>query len=157
MLNYFTKIIRIESHPVTKLYKAFYHFNFYRRRPWALPVIGRAKELIEIANLPINNLETISLTDLNYISVAEVRYNLLTKKKNKPIEEFQQDFLILKTNKYNNFVSFFTDGSRMNDKTGYAFVTGDTIESNRLPSTCSVYTTEIYAIYRAIKFVYNSM
>ena len=119
-------------------------------------MIGRAKELIEIANLPINNLETISLTDLNYISVAEVQYNLLTKKKDKPIEELQQDFLNLKTSKYNNFVSFFTDGSRINDKTGYAFVTGDTTESNRLPSTCSVYTAEMYAVYRAIKFICNS-
>ena len=77
MLNYFTKIIRLENHPVTIAYKSFYYSDFYRYRSWALPVIGRAKVLIEKANIPTNNLEIITPTDLFYISVAEVRYNLV--------------------------------------------------------------------------------
>ena len=156
MLNYFTKIIRLENHPVTIAYKSFYNFDFYRYRPWALPVIGRAKELIEKANIPTNNLEIITPTDLFYISVAEVRYNLVTKKRNRPVEELQQKFLDLKDSLYNNYTSIFTDGSRMNGKTSYAFIVGNHVESNRLPSTSSVYTAEMYAIYKAIKYVYLS-
>ena len=43
-----------------------------------------------------------------------------------------------------------------NGKTSYAFIVGNHIESNRLPSTSSVYTAEMYAIYKAIKYVYLS-
>ena len=153
MLNYFTKILRLENHPVTKLYKSFYYYDFYRHRPWALPVIGRAKVLIETSNIPTSTLEIIPPTDLYYISSAEVRFNMLIKKNNVPEEEFQQNFLDLKSKLYLNHTSIFTDGSRMDEKTSYAFVVGNYVESNRLPSICSVYTAELYAIYKAVKYI----
>ena len=52
MLRYFTKILRLEDHPVTIEYNKFYNHTFYHYRPYALPVIGRAKVLI--APLPNN-------------------------------------------------------------------------------------------------------
>ena len=44
----------------------------------------------------------------------------------------------------------------MQDRTSYAFIVHDFVEANRIPSTCSVFTAELYAIYRAIKYISNS-
>ena len=64
MLQYFTKILRIQDHPVTIAFNQFYNFEFYIIRPYALPVVGRAKVLISKAQLPIENMEVITRTNL---------------------------------------------------------------------------------------------
>ena len=44
----------------------------------------------------------------------------------------------------------------MNEKTSYAFIVNNITEANRLPSICSVFTAELYAIYKAIEYIENS-
>ena len=39
---------------------------------------------------------------------------------------------------------------KLNGNTRYAFVVNNIIFSHRLPSTCSVFTAELYAIYQAV-------
>ena len=82
MLNYFTKIIRITNHPVSILYREFYNYDFYSRRPYALPVVGRAKVLLEESTIPVNNIECINIIDLHYIGTPTTRYNLSSNKRN---------------------------------------------------------------------------
>ena len=157
MLQYFTKILRIEDHPVTIAFNRLYPVHFFRHRPYALPVIGRAKILIRDAQLPIEKMEKITRTDLYMIGNADVRFNMRKySKKQYTDDRIQQEFLILKNETYDDYVHCFTDGSRMSNKTSYAFIGPGITESNRLPSTCSVYTAEMYAIYRCIKYISNS-
>ena len=68
----------------------------------------------------------------------------------------RNNFAQLKDELYNNHVHYYTDGSKMNNNTAYAFVINDEIFSNRLPSICSVFTAEMYAIYKAVQHVYST-
>ena len=68
----------------------------------------------------------------------------------------RQHFLQLRNNLYNDFIECYTDGSKMNGNTGYAFIINDFVCSHRLPSTCSVFTAELFAIYKAVEYIENT-
>ena len=112
--------------------------------------------MLEESTIPVNNIESINIIDLHYIGTPTTRYNLLTNKKNYSDNQLPKEFFNLKATLYKDHVPVYTDGSRMNEKTSYAVVMEDVVEANRLPSTCSVYTAELYAIYRAINLIYIS-
>ena len=152
LLNYFTNVLRIRNNPVSIAYFNFHDHILYTFRPYSRPVIGRARMLMERAELPIDKLERVSIPDLYLIGKPVVRYNLLQQKNN--IHEVQiQNFLQLRNDKYADFVDCYTDGSKMDNNTGYAFVINDITVSHRLPSTCSVFTAELYAIYKAVEYI----
>ena len=156
MLQYFSRVLRVPDHPVTVLYHDFYNFDFYRYRPYSLPVVGRARLLMERAQVPVGRLERVTVPDLYLIGNPVVRYNMLPKRKDLPPEVHRLKFSQLKHEMYNDFTQYYTDGSKMNGNTAYAFVVGDTIFSNRLPSVCSVFTAELYAIYKAVQHIGNA-
>ena len=80
MLNYFSNVLRLRNHPVTLFFYEFIDFYIYSIRPYQRPVIGRAKMLMQEANLPVDNLESVSVKDIYLIGKPVVRYNLLHKK-----------------------------------------------------------------------------
>ena len=99
-------------------------------------------------------MEEINVTSLYLIGDPDVRFNMLKYKKSEHNEEqLQQHFLALQNEQYNNYKHIFSDGSKKDNNTGYAFITNNFIEANRLPSICSVFTAELYAIYRAVKYI----
>ncbi|CAL4142281.1 unnamed protein product, partial [Meganyctiphanes norvegica] len=153
MLQYFGRVLRLENHPVTHLFNNFYNFAFYSSRPYALPVVGRAKELLTSSNMPLDNLEQIPLADLHFIGVPAVRYNLLANKKHFTNIQFRLQFHSLQDTLYSDYVPVFTDGSKMDGRTSFAFVVLDTVVAHRLPSSSSIFTAELYAIYRAVKHI----
>ena len=51
--------------------------------------------------------------------------------------------------------SVFTDGSKSSEGVGCAVVTGDTVIRRKLPSSCSIFTAEAFAILLAVKHVFN--
>ena len=151
------KILRLKDHPVTILYNSFYYYNFYIHRPYALLVIGRAKILIEETKIPVSELETINKKDLFLIGDPNVRFSMKKYKKGSTTEdEIRNQFLKLLNEEYKDYLHIYTDGSKMDNKTSYAFITGNISEAKRLPSVCSVFTAELYAIYLAIKYINNS-
>ena len=52
-------------------------------------------------------------------------------------------------------VSVFTDGSKSSEGGGCVVVTGDTVIRRKLPSSCSIFTAEAFAILLAVKYVFN--
>ena len=158
LLQYFAKVLRLQNHPVTISFNNYRQDNIvYNNSPWTPPVIGRAKKIIEASQLPISDMEDMCISNLYLIGDPEVRFSMRKYNKRRFTEEqLQQHFLALKNEVYNDFFHIFTDGSKMNDNTGYAFVANNYIEYNRLPSICSVFTAELYAIYRAVKYSENT-
>ena len=151
-LRYFSKIKRMPRHPVKKLYDNFYRYQFYDNRPWALPIIGRVQGLVNNLSIPINTMESFRNVELYTNNHIVVRYNLLKEKSKYTAIQFQQDFNCLVATHYRNTTNIFTDGSKVDDRRGCAFfidITPPVIEGKRLPKTCSVFTCELYAIYRA--------
>ena len=158
-LRYFSKISRMPRHPVKILYDNFYNFQFYSLRPWDLPVIGRAKLLAENLNVPISTMESFENEELYTIKKINVFYNLLKDKNSYTSMQFQQDYNHLVNTKYHDTVQIFTDGSKIDRRCGCAFYVDTTppiIVSKRLPSNCSVFNAEVYAIYRALLYARDS-
>ena len=110
-------------------------------------------------NLPLKDIETIRGSDLYVPNNAIVKYSLLKDKGTYPSNLFQQDFGCLVDSCYRESIKIFTDGSKADGKCGFAiFVDVDppiTI-SSKLPSVCSVFTAELYAILKAVRFISNS-
>ena len=158
-LRYFSKISRMPRHPVKILYDNFYRFQFYDLRPWDLPVIGRARCLAENLNIPINTIETFKNEELYTSNNIIVKYNLLKEKSKYSSIQFQQDFNCLVDTYYRNTIKVYTDGSKIDNRCGCAFyvdIAPPVIVSKRLPRTCSVFNSEIYAIFRALLFIKDS-
>ena len=65
-LNYFGKIQRLSTHPVKECYDKFDRNSliYEVRSTFTLPVVGRAKNLSENANIPISKMEKIKMKDL---------------------------------------------------------------------------------------------
>lgn len=152
MMNYFCNVLRLRKHPVTLFFNDFVDFDIYSMRPYHRPVIGRARMLMEEAQLHTGRLERVNVKDLYLIGKPEVRYNLLHKK-SMYIDMHRQHFLQLRNDVYNGYIECYTDGSKMNGNTGYAFIINDHLGSNRLLSICSVFTAELYAIYKAVEYI----
>ena len=67
-------------------------------------------------------------------------------------------FLSHKSTNYHDFFQIYTDGSRCETGTSYAVVTQEAdvfscLEARKLPEICTIFTAELYAIYRAVKII----
>jgi len=56
-------------------------------------------------------------------------------------------------NEYLDHIIWYTDGSKANSKTGYAFSIHDLIVSNRLRNSASVFTAELNAILTCLSYL----
>lgn len=77
--------------------------------------------------------------------------NKLSKSKTHPttyIEKFSKI-----KEKYQNYESIYTDGSKDEEKTGSAAITKETIIKKRLPNEASIFSAEVYAIKLVLNFI----
>ena len=74
-------------------------------------------------------------------------------KKNSSNEVLKSEFL--KHASDHQGQSVFTDGSKSSEGVGCAVVTGDTVIRRKLPSSCSIFTAEAFAILLAVKHVFS--
>merc|ERR1711984_13017 len=71
-------------------------------------------------------------------------------------EKCKQDFLCMKNTLYKEYTEIYTDGSKINDRTGCAFVVNDITYKVRLTRHSSVFSAELFAILKSLKYVKNS-
>ena len=154
-LNYFGKAYRIYEHPTKILYDDFHSHPHYATRPYALPVVGRVKALVNNGKIPFDKLEKLQLNNLYTTNNTKIFYSLVKTKSNYTDIQFKTDFNCLINSKYTNYIRLFTDGSKIKQKCGCAFfadIDNPVTVKKRLPSTTSVFNAELYAIYIAIKY-----
>ena len=79
---------------------------------------------------------------------------LIHRKKSETLEaEVQQEFLLFKM-KHENFTFIYTDGSKIQNRTGNAIFAEELGDRKcRLPDCTSVYMAELHAIYLALKLI----
>lgn len=68
--------------------------------------------------------------------------------------EFRQGYLEI-ISQYDGFTKIFTDGSKVDGRTGAAFTAEETVFKFRLPNASSVFTAELYSIYQASEYIVN--
>lgn len=71
-------------------------------------------------------------------------------KDNTPPEMYRQ-LIIEATTNYRCTETYYTDGSKNEEGVGCSIVNGEIVEKIRLPSICSVFTAEMFALLRAIQ------
>ena len=105
-------------------------------------------------------MEKFTLTDLYSSNDAIVKFSLLKNKNVYPALQFRHDYYALIDSQYQDSVLIFTDGSKIVDRCGCAFVAylpeGPHVEGRRLPNFSGIFSAELYAIVIALRFVKSS-
>ena len=62
----------------------------------------------------------------------------------------------MKNTLYKEYTKIYTDGSKINDRTGCAYVVNGTAYNVRLSRYSSVFSAELFAILKSLRYVKNS-
>ena len=65
----------------------------------------------------------------------------------------KQEFLEMKNNKYKDYFEIYTDGSKIKNRTGSAYVVNGIPCKVRLKRNSSIYSAEMYAILKSLQFI----
>ena len=154
-LNYFVRAISISKHSSRQLFNEYYTFQFYLIRPHPLPFIAYVKDTLNRLGITIDKMECIKMGDLFIDNDTEIRFNMKLEynKQENPIgyrAHFQEMFEEL----YEDYLDVFTDGSKKEERVGYGIWASNNFEeSGRITNKCGIFTAELYAILRALRFI----
>ena len=158
-LKYMGRIYRIEGHPTKQCYLDFNNRMDYdlrnRKGAFPLPMVGRMKNLAKNLKLPISKIENIDFKNANICSKIKFPFTLKGANKNDPYK-CKQEFLNIKNSKYKKYTKFYSDGSKINNRTGCAYVVNGKTYSARLTRYSSVFTAEQYALFLILKHISRS-
>ena len=85
------------------------------------------------------------------VSICEKKFS------KKSLNDFQlRNEFYAHCNQHADSVAIFTDGSKSEEGVGSAVIVGDHILKRRLPSECSIFTAELFAVFFALKYIFNS-
>lgn len=106
------------------------------------------------------NLGEISKINTLYLyqtPETNISYTMHTKNKSTLTELEAQQLYFEMLTMYLDFHHIFTDGSVKEDKSGCAVINGDSSHLYRLPDQTNIFTAELYAIYKAIEIIGDSI
>ena len=156
MLQYGYRILSIPQHPTADILTADDHLPAHLASRYRLPCLTRLKLALDSATYPIQPPPPIPLSE-RYPTTSIPALCSLAKhlKSTTTYREWQILFNQLCTSKYQNHPHIYTDGTSSTDGNGSAVWCTTFILISKLPKTATVFTTELYAIYSAIKYVTN--
>ena len=155
LLQYSTRVSTIPQHPVTKLIQSYFPIQEYVTTRYTLSAIGHLHDLKQ--NLPPGPPPpppipvTHRLTN-HYLPVRTTLSSLATKHSHTP-SQWQAAFRHLCSTLYPMRTHVYTDGSSDGGRRGCAVWSSSFTLLSRLPESSCVFTTELYAIFSAIKFI----
>ncbi|GFW49178.1 RNase H domain-containing protein [Trichonephila clavipes] len=127
-LAFYFKILSVPSHPLQNVYMSTSMKRLYDARPSNIrPFMDRMKLHISELDLP-----------------------------NVPPVVFQRVFAYHRS-QYSRYSAIYTDGSKRADYVGCGVVIEDIMHGYRLDTSCSVFTAEAVAIYRALQLIDSTM
>ncbi|XP_018007031.1 uncharacterized protein LOC108664850 [Hyalella azteca] len=151
---YCCRILTIPRHPVRQLLLEYYPFALYDHLPMPLPLPGRAHQEFKALQLTPNNIHTIPMA-CRYVRPRFPALSTLAvaTKPSLSDEQWHQCFQDLISQSYSNHTLVYTDGSVSQDRSGCAVYSTNFNLQAKLPPDTSIFTSELYAIYCAIKFI----
>ncbi|GFV11563.1 probable RNA-directed DNA polymerase from transposon X-element [Trichonephila clavipes] len=127
-LAFYFKILSVPSHPLQNVYMSTSMKRLYDARPSNIrPFMDRMKLHISELDLP-----------------------------NVPPVVFQRVFAYHRS-QYSRYSAIYTDGSKRADYVGCGVVIEDIMHGYRLDTSCSIFTAEAVAIYRALQLIDSTM
>ncbi|GFW14346.1 RNase H domain-containing protein [Trichonephila clavipes] len=127
-IAFYFKILSVPSHPLQNVYMSTSMKRLYDARPSNIrPFMDRMKLHISELDLP-----------------------------NVPPVVFQRVFAYHRS-QYSRYSAIYTDGSKRADYVGCGVVIEDIMHGYRLDTSCSIFTAEAVAIYRALQLIDSTM
>ncbi|GFU71549.1 RNase H domain-containing protein [Trichonephila clavipes] len=138
-LAFYFKILSVPSHPLQNVYMSTSMKRLYDARPSNIrPFMDRMK--LHISELDLPNVR-IQQRNLFLFQVPVV---------------FQRVFAYHRS-QYSRYSAIYTDGSKRADYVGCGVVIEDIMHGYRLDTSCSIFTAEAVAIYRALQLIDSTM
>ena len=154
--------IRLAANPSNPAFEVTFPPQFqeyYERKPNAIKSFGlRIAPLLESTNINIKNIQKHSFSDIPSwcITKPNILFDLHNSKKSLSDSHLmKQNFQELQS-RLSDYQHIYTDGSKVEDKVGCAFISGNHHEKIRLPDGSSIFTAESKAIDMALDYVLNN-
>ncbi|GBM60753.1 hypothetical protein AVEN_68669-1, partial [Araneus ventricosus] len=154
-LKYYFKIKQNPSHPSYERVMKPIFGQFYEKKVSFIPSFGhRMRPLLE--NFNLKNIDILPKHDepppwrsRNVLTIDD--FNKLPKSTTAP-SVYIQEFCYHRQ-KFERYGTVFTDGSKFGDHVGSAVVFNHIVISRTLNKHCSVFTSEMFAIYTALRAI----
>ena len=154
--------IRLAANPSNPAFEVTFPPQFqeyYERKPNAIKSFGlRIAPLLESTNINIKNIQKHSFSDIPSwcITKPNILFDLHNSKKSLSDSHLmKQNFQELQS-RLSDYQHIYTDGSKVEDKVGCAYISGSHHEKIRLPDGSSIFTAESKAIDMALDYVMNN-
>ena len=154
--------IRLAANPSNPAFEVTFPPQFqeyYERKPNAIKSFGlRIAPLLESTNINIKNIQKNSFSDIPSwcITKPNILFDLHNSKKSLSDSHLmKQNFQELQS-RLSDYQHIYTDGSKVEDKVGCAYISGSHHEKIRLPDGSSIFTVESKAIDMALDYVMNN-
>ncbi|XP_075167662.1 uncharacterized protein LOC142239777 [Haematobia irritans] len=161
LLLYTLKILSLKDHPFNKMMANEHKIKKLtskpkRYRPLYMNVHNEFSKILQKYYIDKSKIEITKVSDMApwLLSNPSVNFELAFCKKNEMLPvEIQQRFREIINDKYKGYLIFYTDGSVMNEKSGFAFVGENLSTKRRLFNFSSIYTCELLAIRACVESI----
>ena len=154
--------IRLAANPSNPAFEVTFPLQFqeyYERKSNAIKSFGlRIAPLLESANINTENIQKHSFSDIPSwcITKSTILFDSHnTKKSLSDSHLMKQNFQELQL-RLSDYQHIYTDGSKVEDKVGCAYISGSHHEKIRLPDGSSIFTAESKAIDMGLGYVMNN-
>ena len=156
LMQYGSRITRIKSHPVTEYLQQHRPIYIYMSGNYKLSALALLHKNFECTSSSINNVSKINMKNFYNTKTYNIKSTLAdVPKQNRSDIQWRALYSEMIEENYKDRSSIFTDGSCKQEKSGYGIYCSKVKIMGRLSDKTSIFTTELYAIYKAIKYISN--
>ncbi|GFS82381.1 probable RNA-directed DNA polymerase from transposon X-element [Trichonephila clavipes] len=159
-LAYYFKILSVPSHPLQNVYMSTSMKRLYDARPSNIrPFMDRMKLHISELDLPNVHIQQRNLFLFQPWNTPRFLYinPFATYSKSTVAPVVFQRVFAYHRSQYSRYSAIYTDGSKRADYVGCGVVIEDIMHGYRLDTSCSIFTAEAVAIYRALQLIDSTM
>ncbi|GFT92388.1 RNase H domain-containing protein [Trichonephila clavipes] len=159
-LAFYFKILSMPSHPLQNVYMSTSMKRLYDARPSNIrPFMDRMKLHISELDLPNVRIQQRNLFLFQPWNTPRFHYinPFATYSKSTVAPVVFQRVFAYHRSQYSRYSAIYTDGSKRADYVGCGVVIEDIMHGYRLDTSCSIFTAEAVAIYRALQLIDSTM
>ncbi|GFU59102.1 RNase H domain-containing protein [Trichonephila clavipes] len=152
--------LSMPSHPLQNVYMSTSMKRLYDARPSNIrPFIDRMKLHISELDLPNVHIQQRNLFLFQPWNKPRFRYinSFATYSKSTVAPVVFQRVFAYHRSQYSRYSAIYTDGSKRADYVGCGVVIEDVMHGYRLDTSCSIFTAQAVAIYRALQLIDSNM
>ncbi|GFT76737.1 RNase H domain-containing protein [Trichonephila clavipes] len=159
-LAFYFKILSVPSHPLKNVYMSTSMKRLYDARPSNIPPFSDRIKLhiseLDLHHVHIQQRNLFLFQPWNTPRFYYINPFATYSKSTVAPVVFQRVFAYHRS-QYSRYSAIYTDGSKRADYVGCGVVIEDIMHGYRLDTSCSIFTAETVAIYRALQLIDSTM